>query len=267
MTIAIILAGGTGSRIKSDIPKQFIELSGQMMIMHALAPFGESDMIDNIQIVADENWREKIEDAIFEDPESAVAEKFLGFSDPGGNRQMSIYNAMKDLKKLFECATINDDSANISADTRENANCSKFMVHSKFKVIDNIIIHDAARPFVSVENIDECITVLDTHEGAMPVLPMKDTIYYGSADGSKIEKLLDRDRLFAGQAPEAFRLGLYRDAILRLSDDQTDKLRGTTEPAIMAGLDVVMVDGEESNFKITTPSDLERFEKTIEEHK
>ena len=55
MTIAIILAGGTGSRIKSDIPKQFIELSGQMMIMHALAPFGESDMIDNIQIVADES--------------------------------------------------------------------------------------------------------------------------------------------------------------------------------------------------------------------
>ena len=64
MTIAIILAGGTGSRIRSDIPKQFIELSGQMMIMHALAPFGESDMIDNIQIVADESWREKIEDAI-----------------------------------------------------------------------------------------------------------------------------------------------------------------------------------------------------------
>ena len=86
MTIAIILAGGTGSRIRSDIPKQFIELSGQMMIMHALAPFGESDMIDNIQIVADESWREKIEDAIFEDPESAVAEKFLGFSDPGENR-------------------------------------------------------------------------------------------------------------------------------------------------------------------------------------
>ena len=257
MTIAIILAGGTGSRIKSDIPKQFIELSGQMMIMHALAPFGESDMIDNIQIVADENWREKIEDAIFEDPESAVAEKFLGFSDPGGNRQMSIYNAMKDLKKLFECATINDDSANISADTRENANCSKFMVHSKFKVIDNIIIHDAARPFVSVENIDECITVLDTHEGAMPVLPMKDTVYF-SRTGKHVDELLNRSCIYAGQAPEAFRFDKYMDANEALLPDKILMVKGSTEPAIMAGMDVAMIPGDQRNFKVTTDEDLTR---------
>ena len=61
MNIAIILAGGTGSRISSDIPKQFLDLSGQMMIMHAMAPVGESELVDNIQIVADESWREKIE--------------------------------------------------------------------------------------------------------------------------------------------------------------------------------------------------------------
>ena len=125
MNIAIILAGGTGSRIKSDIPKQFVELSGQMMIMHALLPFGESELVDNIQIVATDEWRERIEDAIFENPESYVAEKFLGFSQPGENRQLSIYNALKDLKNMFDVARTNDDSSNISADAKENAACSK----------------------------------------------------------------------------------------------------------------------------------------------
>ena len=212
MTIAIILAGGTGSSIRSDIPKQFIELSGQMMIMHALAPFGESDMIDNIQIVADESWREKIEDAIFEDPESAVAEKFLGFSAPGENRQMSIYNAMRDIRQMFDVARTNDDSANVSADTKENADCSKFMVHSKLKDIDNIIINDAARLFVTVENIDECISALDDHDGAMPVLPMKDTVYF-SRTGKRVDELLNRSCIYAGQAPEAFQFDKYKEAL------------------------------------------------------
>ncbi len=257
MNVAIILAGGVGSRINTDIPKQFVELSGRMMIMHALMPFGESELIDNIQIVADESWREKIEDAIFENPESAVAEKFLGFSNPGENRQMSIYNAMKDLKQIFDVARTNDDSANVSADAKENADCSKFMVHSRFKVIDNIIIHDAARPFVSVENIDECITALDSHEGAMPVLPMKDTVYF-SRTGKHVDELLNRSCIYAGQAPEAFRFDKYMEANEALLPDKILMIKGSTEPAIMAGMDVAMIPGDQRNFKVTTDEDLAR---------
>ncbi len=262
MNIAIILAGGTGSRIKSDIPKQFIELSGQMMIMHALAPFGESDLVDNIQIVADESWRGKIEDAIFEGPESAVAEKFLGFSAPGENRQLSIYNAMKDLKILFEVANTNDDSANVSADAKENADCSKFMVHNQLGIIDNVIIHDAARPFVTVENIDECLSALESHDGAMPVLPMKDTVYF-SRNGQKVDELLNRSCIYAGQAPEAFRFEKYMAANEELLPDKILLIRGSTEPAIMAGMDVALIPGDQRNFKITNDADLERARQII----
>ncbi len=263
MNIAIILAGGTGSRISSDIPKQFLDLSGQMMIMHAMAPFGESELVDNIQIVADESWREKIELAMFEDPENPVGEKFLGFSDPGENRQMSIYNAMKDLKRMFEIAMTNEDSANISADTRENADCAKYMVHSKLSAIDAVIIHDAARPFVTVQNIDECLTALDTHDGAMPVLPMKDTVYL-SRNGKKVDELLNRSCIFAGQAPEAFRFDKYLKANEELLPDKILLIRGSTEPAIMAGLDVAMIPGDQRNYKVTTDEDLERARKEAE---
>ena len=67
--------------------------------MHSMAPFGESELIDNIVIVAAEEWRGQIEDAVFEDPESAIAQKFLGFARPGENRQLSIYNAMQEIQK------------------------------------------------------------------------------------------------------------------------------------------------------------------------
>ncbi len=263
MNIAIILAGGTGSRIASDTPKQFIELSGQMMIMHALKPFADSDMVDNIQIVAGKEWREKIELELFEDPDSELSQKFLGFSDPGENRQMSIFNAMRDIKKIFECATENDNSANISADSRENASLSKYMVHSPFDSLDGIIIHDAARPFVTVADIDSCLSALEEHDGAMPVLPMKDTVYF-SRSGQKVDELLNRNCIYAGQAPEAFRFNEYFRANQDLLPDKILLIKGSTEPAIMGGLDVAMIPGNQLNFKVTTNEDLERAKEIFE---
>ncbi len=228
MNIAIILAGGTGSRLGSDIPKQFLELSGQMMIMHSMKAFVDSEYVTNIQIVAADEWRDHIEDAIFEEPDSKLAEKFLGFSEPGENRQLSIYNALKDLKEMFGEASI-----------------------------DAVIIHDAARPFVTVETVNECLLALDEHDGAMPVLPMNDTVYF-SRNGQKVDELLNRNCIFAGQAPEAFRFGRYLAANEVLCPDKILHIKGSTEPAIMAGMDVAMIPGDQRNFKVTTMEDMER---------
>ncbi len=263
MNVAIILAGGTGSRVDSDIPKQFIEIAGQMMITHALAPFGKSELVDNIQIVAPKEWREKIEFEMFEDPQSVVGEKFLGFSDPGENRQMSIFNALKDLKNTFDCAGENDASANVSADTRQNSDLARYMAHSRLTSIDGVIIHDAARPFVTVENIDDCLRALDEHDGAMPVLPMKDTVYF-SRSGKRVDELLNRNFIYAGQAPEAFLFAKYYLANEELLPDRILLIKGSTEPAIMAGMDVAMIPGDQRNFKVTTREDLERAKEILE---
>ncbi len=229
MNIAIILAGGTGSRIGGDIPKQFVELSGQMMIMHSMLPFAESEYVSNIQIVADEMYRERIEDAIYEDPESLIAEKFLGFTNPGENRQLSIYNALKDIEKTF------------GGDT---------------SFVDAVIIHDAARPFVTLETVNACMLALDEHDGAMPVLPMKDTVYF-SRNGQRVDELLNRNNIFAGQAPEAFWYKKYLKANEDLLPDKILHIKGSTEPAIMAGMDIAMIPGDQRNFKVTTIEDLE----------
>ena len=87
---------------------------------------------------------------------------------------------------------------------------------------------------------------------------MKDTVYC-SENGKTITSLLDRGAVFAGQAPEVFLLGKYYVANRRLLPDAILWINGSTEPAVMAGMDIAMIPGDEGNFKITTPGDLERF--------
>ncbi len=225
MNIAIILAGGTGTRLGCDIPKQYIEVCGKPIIAYCFEMFFNHDKVDVIQIVADEMWHEYILKYINSD-------KFKGFSLPGATRQLSIYNGLCDVKEYSS-----DD--------------------------DCVIIHDAARPLVSAEMITKCFKELKQHDGVLPVLPMKDTVYF-SNDGKCISELVERSKIYAGQAPEAFRLGKYITANKSLLPEKILLINGSTEPAIIAGLDVVMIDGDEKNFKITTKSDLEKFKEIIE---
>jgi len=228
MNYAVILSGGTGSRLKQiGIPKQYYEVKGKPIIRYAVETIVESRVIDAYVIIASQEWHTFIKDKL-----CGLKGKFAGFAMPGENRQLSIYNGLEKLKGTAE----------------DN---------------DVILIHDAARPCVSKQLICNCIKACVESDGAMPVLPMKDTIYL-SEDGKSVDSLLDRTKLFAGQAPEAFIYGKYLLANERLLRDKIVKINGSTEPAILAGLKIAMIDGEESNFKITTVEDLERFKSILE---
>ena len=225
MNIALILAGGTGSRVGENIPKQYIIVSGKPIISYCLERVSSFKNINKIHIVADETWQGFIK----ENFDGEIA----GFSVPGKNRQMSILNGLTDILKYAEPD-------------------------------DNVIIHDAARPLVSEKLVDDCINALECCEGVLPTLPMKDTVYF-SADGKKISSLLERNKIFAGQAPEGFKLKKYYDANIALLPDEILKINGSTEPAVKAGLNVSLIAGDENNFKITTKTDLERFISVVSE--
>ena len=219
MNIALILSGGTGTRLGSDIPKQYIKVRGRMIIDYCLETFINNENIDYIQIVADKAWRDELD---------ISNEKFKGFSNPGANRQLSIYNGLTDIKKYAD-----DDSL--------------------------VMIHDAARPLLKAELINACFDAASSFDGVIPVLPMKDTVYL-SEDGRRISSLIDRSSIYAGQAPEVFKLGKYYEANEALLPDKILTINGSTEPAIISGMDITMIPGDESNFKITTKADLMRFE-------
>lgn len=223
MNIAVILAGGLGLRLGESLPKQYIEVKGRPVISYCLDIFENHSEVDAVWIVAEESWRDFIL--------KWTGAKFKGFSMPGRNRQLSIYNALTDISRFAEEK-------------------------------DLVIVHDGVRPLVSSEQISGCINACKTHEGAVPMLPMKDTVYMG--EGGRITSLLAREKIFAGQAPEAFRLGAYCEANRRLLPEKILSINGSAEPAVLAGMDVAMVPGDENNFKITTKADLERFCRIVE---
>ncbi len=229
MNIAILLSGGTGSRLGSQKPKQYLDVEGKPIIMYCMETLEKSELIHKIQIVAHEEWTDLIK---YWAVQYGVEEKICGFSKPGENRQLSIYNGLKDIRNFAS-----DD--------------------------DNVFIHDAARPNLRLSTIQDSFEAISGYDGVIPVLPMKDTVYL-SKDGLEIDSLLNRQEIFAGQAPETFVYGKYLEANERLvNSGEIMKINGSTEPAVMAGMKMHMIVGDEGNFKITTSDDLERFTEQI----
>lgn len=233
MNIALVLSGGTGTRLGADVPKQYIEVNGKPILFYCLETLCKSKYIDGIHIVAAQEWQEEILSWLqeYEKEECQLQHKFRGFSLPGENRQLSIFNGLKDIKEYA-----GEDAL--------------------------VLIHDGARPLLSSALIAECFNAIEGYDGVLPVLPMKDTVYL-SKDGKQIASLLNRSEVFAGQAPELFRLGAYYSANKRLLPDKILQINGSTEPAVLGDLKVAVIPGDEANFKITTPADLERFTNII----
>ncbi len=232
MVFALILSGGTGTRLGMDIPKQYIEVFDRPVISYCIEQLSCHKMIDRIQIVAALQWQGTIQECLKKYDKN---KKFLEFSTPGENRQISIYNGLTDIRKYA------DDS-------------------------DVVLVHDAARPLISKQIITDCLEVMKDYDGVVPVLPMRDTVYQ-SIDGKKISAVVKRSEIYAGQAPEAFKIGRYYEANKRLYPDKILTINGSTEPAVMAGMNIVMIAGDESNFKITITEDLERFREIVQRQK
>ena len=238
MNYAVLLSGGTGNRINTDIPKQYVRVGNgkesfsPMMVTYALKPLLLNANIDYIFIVANNEWR----DSIITDVKEAGLDdsKIAGFADPGANRQSSIFSGITEIL------------------------LSHYDGISSVKDSDTVLVHDAARPFLTDQMVNACYEALAGHDGVMPVIPMKDTVYM-SEDGKSISRLIDRSKIFAGQAPELFKLKQYFYANMELLPDKIKIVNGASEPAIMAGMDIAMIPGDESNFKVTTDSDMERF--------
>ena len=228
MNIAIILSGGVGSRMGSNIPKQYIEINGKPIIWYCLNTFVECPIIDSIVIGRAKEWDSLIKEQV----DLLNNKKPVFYAEPGETRQFSIYNALLKAKQ-----------------------------HGA-KRDDVVIIHDAARPLVSQDLIKCCIEGCGEAEGVLPVIPVKDTLYR-SVDGENISNLLNRNELFAGQAPEAFKFGKYLALHEQISREELLRTNGSTEIAYKGGMKIKLIKGDEMNFKITTPEDLTSFETII----
>ena len=222
--VAIVLAGGVGSRIGADIPKQYIEVNGKPIIFYSLETFQQHSDIHSIVIVANEEWISSIEKWNNQFGITKVAAVIPG----GMSRQHSVLNGLRYL-----------DEHGVSDDTR-------------------ILIHDSARPGVTSAVVDRILSSAENADGVLPVVPVKDAIYSSKA-GKNIDGILDRNELFAGQSPEVLNFRQYYQITNSLSDEQLLQIRGCCELAVLNGFQIRLVLGDEKNYKITTQEDLDRF--------
>ena len=221
MNRTVILAGGAGTRMGGCVPKQFINVNGKPLLQYSLEAVRDCECAGEVWIVAGEPWRGAVQRMI---KEAGISSRFRGFCDPSPERQVSVMNALTELMK---------------EETAENS---------------YVMVHDGARPLVSGELIRRCFEAAAGRDGAVPVLPVRDTVY--RMEDGRLSGLLKRDQLAAGQAPEVFRLKPYYDANLALMPDQIMRIRGSAEPAVLAGMDIVVIPADERNIKITTQEDL-----------
>lgn len=227
----IVLSGGTGSRLGGKVPKQYLPVAGRTVIEHTLYAVRNWAAMDALLIAAREEWREYLEPVVRKAfPGEKV--RFLGFSPVGEERQETVLFALRELTEVLAEDAI-------------------------------VMLHDAVRPLVSEELLMRCDEALLRGDGVMPYLPLKDTAYL-STDGQTITGSTDRDAIILGQTPEFYRYRPYLAANEALSREELCRVRGSSEPAVSAGMKIALVRGEERNFKLTTKEDLERFQRIRE---
>ncbi|MCG8493067.1 MAG: bifunctional 2-C-methyl-D-erythritol 4-phosphate cytidylyltransferase/2-C-methyl-D-erythritol 2,4-cyclodiphosphate synthase [Sneathiellales bacterium] len=214
-TIALIVAAGSGSRTGLDYPKQYFRMGEKTVLEHVIDAFLTHEAIDQILVL--------INPADTELYEKAVKDRDLLPWQAGGNtRQQSVLNGLKALTDLEP---------------------------------DYVLIHDAARPFVSTDLINRCLDALKNGKNAiLPALPIVDTLK--SVEGPSVTGTINREHVVAAQTPQCFSYPQILKAHLDFQDqDVTDDIA----LAELAGLNVDHILGDPLNIKITTENDIKNM--------
>ena len=232
MIFAVILAGGTGSRMGStDMPKQFLEIKGKPILNHTIEKFLPNPQFEKIIVLSPRAWIGHTKEII---------RKFTGKNDRiaviqgGVTRNETIMNAIAYIEKEYG---LDDDTI--------------------------IVTHDSVRPFVTHRIIDENIKTAQSCGACDTVIPATDTIVEG--DGTAITAIPDRRRMYQGQTPQSFNAKLLRDTYNSLSDSEKEILTDAAKILVMKGKEVRLVQGETFNIKITYPYDLKIARSLLDE--
>lgn len=228
--IAIIFAGGSGARMGSGLPKQFIEVNGEPIIIHTLEIFEDHPDIDAIYIACKKDYIPKLEKLVKRFLISKVARIVPG----GKTGQDSIYNALK------AAAEDNPDDS-------------------------IVLIHDGVRPCISSETIDDNLKCVEENGNAVTCMALFETPVI-SENGVKVEDLPPRDKFFTAQAPQCFALGdvLKAHNEVRKTNPEYKGIVDTCTLMKGQGHDIAIVDGPRGNIKVTTPEDLYMFRAMIQ---
>jgi 2-C-methyl-D-erythritol 4-phosphate cytidylyltransferase len=212
----LLPAAGLGTRLGCDGPKALIPLDGVPLLVYTLQRFAALELVENAVVVVTPSDRAAFESALA----VALPSHTLRIVDGGAERQDSV---------ALGLAALDPDT-------------------------EIVVIHDAARPFIAMESVQNSITAAAAYGASTVAIPSIDTILQADADGF-LQSTPDRRYLWACQTPQTFRVEVIREAHAHA---RAEGFTGTDDASLVrrAGRTVKLVLGTPLNFKITTPSDL-----------
>lgn len=226
--IAIILAGGIGSRLNAGIPKQFLKVAGMTVIEHTISVFQHHPLIDEIAVIANEAYHVKIQEYVIKNEFTKVRKVLMS----GNERHFSSLSAIKAYEFEGEC---------------------------------KLIFHDAVRPLLNASIITQVIEALDKYGAVDVAIPSADTIIEVN-ENNIITKIPQRKKLRRGQTPQGFRLSVIKDAYeVALKDPAfvtTDDCGVVLK--YLPSQSIFVVSGEDVNMKLTYKEDFYLIEKLFQ---
>ena len=230
-TYAVVVAGGTGSRMGTDIPKQYMEIHGKPLLYYTLKAFEES-AVDGVSLVVS---GDRLQYAVSEIVDKYGFATVIRVCEGGAERFHSVFHALDDLSDIAQ-----DD--------------------------DIVLIQDGARPFVTADLIREVAEAVQTYGAAIAAVPAKDTIKIADADGF-VAATTVRANTWQIQTPQGFRYGeilaAYKKLFADLQNDQAAITPGQVTDDSMVferafpEKKVKLIKASYDNIKITTPEDFE----------
>ena len=222
MNVALIFAGGCGTRMGATVPKQFLEINGKSVLEHTLSLFQAHPQVDGIWLVVASDQLERARELAA----GCGISKLMGLAVGGDSAQASIYNGLVALSAVCGPDTI-------------------------------VLIHDGVRPYVDRRVIAANIESVKEHGNAVTFTPCYETIVI-SRDGRTIDALPYRRESYTVQAPQSFRLGDILSAHERIRsrpEGYTDMIDQATICHTL-GIPIHLVPGNRGNIKVTTREDL-----------
>lgn len=228
----VVLAGGIGTRMGNvEKPKQFMEIGGKPIIIHTIEKFVMNPEFEKILVLSPKQWIKHTEDLIRKYiPQAANVVVISG----GSTRNETIMNSIAYIEGQ---GRLNEDTI--------------------------IVTHDSVRPFVTHRILEENIRFAKEFGACDTVIPATDTIVE-SRDNTMISQIPDRKTMYQGQTPQSFKAMHLRELYNGLTDEEKTILTDACKILVIKGEKVHLVEGEESNIKITYPYDLRVAESLLQ---
>lgn len=225
MNIAILTAGGIGSRTHQDLPKQFITVDNKPIIIYTLEAFQEHPNVDEIYVACLEGWNTVL-DAYAKQFNITKLKKIVAGGSTG---QASIYNALQAVREEH------DDTSNVV-----------------------VLIHDGNRPMVSQDIITDNIVKQKIYGSAVTVIPTMEVVFV-SKDSETSKKALNREELWRTQTPHAYKFDELWSVHCQAIADGIINTAASCSLMQKYGYTTYFSKGSEKNIKITTVEDIEIF--------